>query len=80
MKSEYRREMQLIIWFALKWVNGELSESTVYDTEPLCATLINGKISEMDEIYEMVNSVKWVNLGLSPQSSKNGKLGKIVEF
>ena len=59
MKSEYRREMQLIIWFALKWVNGELSESTVYDTEPLCATLINGEISEMGEMYEMVNLVTW---------------------
>ena len=55
--------MQLIIWFALKWVNGELSETTVYDTEPLSATLINGEISEMGEMYEMVNSVKWVKSG-----------------
>ena len=53
MKSEQRREIQLIIWFALKWVNGELSETTVYDTEPLCATLINRETSELDEIGEM---------------------------
>ena len=33
----------------------------MYDTEPLCATLINGEISEMGEMYEMMNSLKCVN-------------------
>ena len=43
----------------LKPESGEITNKTTeYDTEPQCATLINGEISEMGEMYEMVNSVK----------------------
>ena len=37
------------------------NKTTVYDTEPLCATLINGKINDMGEMYEIMNSLKCVN-------------------
>ena len=47
--------MQLIIWFALKWVNGEIGE--IYEIYEMVNSVkwVNGEISEMGE---MANSVK----------------------
>ena len=49
MEAGSRREMQQIIWFALKWVNGEIGE--IYE-------MVNSVKWVNGEISEMVNSVK----------------------
>ena len=47
--------MQLIIWFALKWVNGEIGEiGEIYEMVN-SVRWVNGEISKMGE---MANSVK----------------------
>ena len=45
--------MHLIIWFALKWVNGEISE--IYEMVNLMKW-VNGEISEMVEIANSLKS------------------------
>ena len=47
--------MQLIIWFALKWVNGEIGEMGEIYEMVNSVKWVNGEISEMGE---MANSVK----------------------
>ena len=42
--------MQLIIWFALKWVNGEIGEMGEIYEMVNSVKWVNGEISEMDEM------------------------------
>ena len=51
--------MQLIIWFALKWVNGEIGEiGEIYEIYEMVNSVkwVNGEISEMGEIANSVKS------------------------